>query len=559
VVKTLLVGLDAACWEYLDPLLESGELPTLRQLMAGGVRGRLSSTMPPWTPTAWASIITGKNPGKHGIFDMLWRKPGGYEFTPTNTQSRRGTPFWEYLNRIGIRVGLVNIPFTYPPDDIDGFIVCGFGTPGSATDFAAPTDVLQWVRSEYPEYQPAVDPEFLRSAPPAAVLEEETEHQACLVEIALQLARAQSVDVLAINLMLTDHANHKMPTMDLIQEAYRRADSHLDRLIAGFKPENILLISDHGSSRLKGDFLLHAWLRDRGYTVYLKNPRHEQRAPLNWILDQWLRNNLGLTETLARVVRKLLREGVLRLPEAWADHFLDHLSGAIPFAREHVTFSNKVDYANSKVFPGSVYSGLLYLNLAGREEKGAVPVHDKEKTISRLKQELEEIEDPDSHEPLFSNVYVAEEIYSGPALEIAPDLVLDSYDSNWNIRASKHVPFGEKAKNRYFLDAATRSDYGWHSRQGIFIFSGSAFRVGEEAAPRQIYDVPPTLLHLLGAPIPADYDGRVPSDLFVEGASKEEIMFQDGDAEGEWLADGFLSEKESEELADHLRALGYLD
>jgi hypothetical protein len=63
----------------------------------------------------------------------------------------------------------------------------------------------------------------------------------------------------------------------------------------------------------------------------------------------------------------------------------------------------------------------------------------------------------------------------------------------------------------------------------------------------------------MGAPIPADYDGRVLSELFVNGATQGEILFQDGDAEGEWSEEGFLSEKESEELADHLRALGYLD
>ncbi len=559
MAKTLLAGLDAACWEYLDPLLDSGGMPTLRRLMAGGVRGRLNSTMPPWTPTAWASIITGKNPGKHGIFDMLWRKPGGYEFNPTNAQSRKGTPFWEYLNRIGIKVGLVNIPFTYPPGDIDGFILCGFGTPSSATDIAAPADVLQWVQSEYPAYRSAVDPEFLRSAPPDAVLREETEHQARQVELALELARTRGVDFLAINLMLTDHANHKMPTLELVQEAYRRADTHLDHLITGFQPENILLISDHGSSRLKGDFLLYAWLRDRGYTAYLKNPRPEQSAPLNWILDQWLQSHLGFTGIPARLIRKLLREGLLRVPEAWADSFLDYLGGIIPFAREHVTFSNQVDYENSQIFPGSVYSGLLYLNLAGREEKGAVPAQDRENIISRLKQELEQIRDPDSQEPLFSAVYTAEEIYSGPALGFAPDLVLDSYNSNWNIRTSKHVPVRENAKHRYFLDAANRSDYGWHSREGIFIFTGSAFRVGEEAAVHQICDVPATLLYTMGAPIPADYDGRVLSELFVNGATQGEILFQDGDAEGEWSEEGFLSEKESEELADHLRALGYLD
>ncbi|HZD55089.1 MAG TPA: alkaline phosphatase family protein, partial [Anaerolineales bacterium] len=131
-MKTLLVGLDAACWEYLNPLVETGRMPTLGNLVSSGTWGKLHSTMPPWTPTAWSSIITGKNPGKHGVFDMLWRRPGTYEFILSNARTREGTPFWKRLNQHGIRVGLVNIPFTHPPDEVDGFVVSGFGTPSSA-------------------------------------------------------------------------------------------------------------------------------------------------------------------------------------------------------------------------------------------------------------------------------------------------------------------------------------------------------------------------------------------------------------------------------------------
>jgi len=92
--KTLVVGLDAACWDYVEPLLRSGRMPTLERFMDTGFWGTLNSTMPPWTPTAWSTIITGKNPGKHGVFDLMWKRPGTYEFIPTNETHRRGTPFW---------------------------------------------------------------------------------------------------------------------------------------------------------------------------------------------------------------------------------------------------------------------------------------------------------------------------------------------------------------------------------------------------------------------------------------------------------------------------------
>ena len=147
--KTLLVGFDAACWEYLDPLLRAGRLPTVQRLIDSGTWGTLQSTFPALTPTAWASIITGKNPGKHGVFDMVVRNPDTYEFMPTNAQLRRGTPFWQRFNECGFRVGLVNVPFTYPPEPIDGFVVTGFGTPNSASDFAYPGEVLEWITARF--------------------------------------------------------------------------------------------------------------------------------------------------------------------------------------------------------------------------------------------------------------------------------------------------------------------------------------------------------------------------------------------------------------------------
>lgn len=219
--------------------------------------------MPPWTPTAWSSLVTAKNPGKHGVFDMLWRKPGDYEFKPTNAPIRQGTPFWQYLNEAGIRVGLVNVPFTHPPTPIEGFMLCGFGTPDSVRDLTWPPEALAWLEDCFGPYHPVVSTEVLRSGRPEEILATEKRHQAYLVEAAAAMAEQYQVDVLVINLMLTDHANHKMPTMELVQEAYLQSDADLAALLSSFQPDNVLLISDHGSSRLKGDFLLNVWLREQ--------------------------------------------------------------------------------------------------------------------------------------------------------------------------------------------------------------------------------------------------------------------------------------------------------
>ena len=556
--KTLLVGLDAACWEYVDPLLLSGRMPTLQSIMNKGTWGTLYSTKPAWTPTAWASIITGKNPGKHGVFDMLWRRPGTYEFTPTNATARTGTPFWRHLNNAGLHVGLVNVPFTYPPEPLDGFVVCGFGTPDSVEELTYPSDLLPWIEQEFGPYEPTVNAEFLRTAPPDSILQEEKDHQARQVQIAVRLAERFQVDVLVINLMLTDHANHKMPAMEQVYEAYQSSDQDLAQLIRAFQPDDTLLISDHGSTRLNGDFLLYAWLHDQGYYMLAENQPSERRAALNWLLVQWLQNHhdwAGLTE---KILRRLLQEALYRLPGTVTERIWSKIESVIPFAREHFVWSERPDYRRTRVYPGSVYSGLLYFNRVGREPLGILRAEDRGSLVSELASKLLEIKDPDTLQPLFSNIHDSKQQYAGPAVESGPDLILESFSSGWNLRMGNLTPSPMRVRDKYFVDASERKEFGWHSQAGIFVFSGSDFLTGPAPITGQVIDIPATLLHLYGIPIPEDYDARVLTELLEPGLAQQPIHLQPGDVIASHDTRTALSPEEAAALAAHLRALGYL-
>ncbi len=559
MTKTLLVGWDAACWEYLRPLLQAGRLPALQKLIDTGISGTLQSTMPPWTPTAWASIVTGKNPGKHGIFDMLWKRPGTYEFSPVNASLRRGTPFWTRLNQQGIRTGLVNVPFTYPPAPLDGFMVCGFGTPASISQIAYPQEAQQRVHSRFPDFKPEVEAEVLRTAPPQEIFRVEQKQQQQFVEIALDLAGRYPVDVLVINLMFPDHANHKMPEMEQVYAAYERTDADLARLIETYQPDNVMLISDHGSSRLKGDFWLDAWLRDRGYIVALQSQPAERAAALNWLLLQLFREHYGWSGWWEKVFRRVAKESLLRLPDWLNGPLWDRLENTFPRAREFVALNGRPDYAASTVFPGSVYAGLLYLNVVGREPHGIVPPEERAALAARLAGELRHIKEPETGRQLFSNVYTAEEIYSGAALPHAPDLILDAYDCGWNIRAGKYTSHPGPVVDGYFFQQASHRDFGWHSREGIFVFSGQAFeQTGNSSPAGKLVDIPATLLHIYGVPIPEDYDGQVITELLSLTLRQAPLAYQQGDGELEVEEKTYESE-EAEILFDHLRALGYLD
>ena len=557
--KTLVVGLDAACWEYLDPLLNSGQMPTLARFMGTGVWGKLHSTMPPWTPTAWSSIITGKNPGKHGIFGMLWKRPGSYEFTPTNATLRVGTPFWNTLNNYGIKTGIVNVPFTYPVKSVDGFLVCGFGTPNSASEIAYPREVADWVRDKFRDFRPEVEAELLTLAPPDEIYVAEKQQQATFVEIAGELANCHQVDVLVINLMFPDHANHKMPEMEQVQAAYCQTDRDLTRLIDLFCPDNVIILSDHGSSRLKGDFMLDVWLRDHGYYVSQENTSVERSATFNWLLTHFFQEQLGWSGIKEKVIRRLIKESIFWFPGWMRQRFWNRIETVFPYARRYLVWSGKPDYSSTKVFPGSVYSGLLYLNLVERDGKGIIPLEARQDIGREIAAKLSQVKEPDSGEPLFSNIYLAEDLYTGPEVTYAPDLILDAYQSNWNLRMRKdYFPSPPReVVDRYFVTDAKQRDFGWHSREGIFVFSGPAFNEGAAPFEAKLPDIPATLLHLYGVPIPEDYDGVVRVEAMASAYRTQPVKYQPGDATER--QEEVYSPEEEEALVSHLKALGYLD
>ncbi len=557
--RTLLVGLDAACWEYLDPLLHAGRLPTIQKLINSGIWGVLNSTMPPWTPAAWSSIATGKNPGKHGVFDMLWRKPGEYGFRPTNAHLRQGTPFWQYLNAAGVRVGLVNVPFTHPPTPIQGFLLCGFGTPDSARDLTWPPEAQQWMESQFGPYHPVVSTEVLRSGHPEEILATEKRHQAYLVEAGAALAEKYQVDVLVINLMLTDHANHKMPTMELVQEAYLQSDADLENLISSFQPDNVMLISDHGSSRLKGDFLFNIWLREHGYCVYHENAPGQQDAALNWLLEYWFQDHLNWSGRSEKMLRRFIRIVLPRLPKKMQSSFWAKIQDVIPYAEAHMRLSTKPDFNRTAIFPGSLNSGLLYFNIINREPSGVIPAEEKKVLVAKLKDELSKILEPDTGEPLFAAIFSSDELYAGPATGQAPDIVVDAYRSQWNIRTRQPAPHKGKRHDRYFVTFDQNRDFGWHSPDGVFIFSGRVVQSSQTAHSGHLMDVPATLLHIYDVPVPEDWDGHVMGELLAPELSDRPIRTQPGDAEPQTIEESLYSSEEDDLMINHLRALGYLD
>src|SRR5438477_8603179 len=141
VPKVVVIGLDAATWTLIRPWMAEGKMQNLAKLMKAGVSGPLQSIMPPITPPAWTSFMTGKNPGKHGIFHFLEARPETYELSYLNGASRRAKTIWRMLSDAGYTVGTINIPFTYPPEHLNGFQISGMDTPSDKSQFVYPAEL----------------------------------------------------------------------------------------------------------------------------------------------------------------------------------------------------------------------------------------------------------------------------------------------------------------------------------------------------------------------------------------------------------------------------------
>ncbi|HID34888.1 MAG TPA: phosphodiesterase, partial [Anaerolineae bacterium] len=139
--RVWVIGLDGVPWTLLHPWIDQGHLPTLARLQAGGASGGLRSTIQFLTAVAWTSFLTGLNPGKHGIFDFVRRIPGAYKQELTNASLRSGRSLWRILSDAGRRVGVVNVPMTFPPEPVNGFLISGLDTPGLDSAYTYPPEL----------------------------------------------------------------------------------------------------------------------------------------------------------------------------------------------------------------------------------------------------------------------------------------------------------------------------------------------------------------------------------------------------------------------------------
>ena len=547
--RLLIIGLDAATFSVINPLFKRGKLPNLKSILDSGAAGTLKSTMPPLSPAAWVSAMTGRNPGKHGVYDFRKLNPhdlNGRHQAFTSSQDYAGTTIFDILVQAGMRVGAFNIPLTYPAWKVNGVMVSGPITPDHRKAYTYPPELSESLG----ELARHINPDHLQSFAEDAFQEELIWDTQRHFQVALQLLEQEGpFDLFWFHLHTLDSAQHRFwrytdpDRFDLIpgdrdrfsetiNDLYCLADEGVGRLLQCTGPESlVLVVSDHGAGpKARSEVRFNAWLRRVGLfsIVHPNGGTQSQRI---------------YYERLKRLVPKGLRSTLkTQLPEKLQ-------------SRIEAISSLKVDWQATQAFffPLVAPVGGININLVGRQPQGSVRPENYQSVRETIYAKLESLSDPDSGKPILKEIYTREELYSGPFANQAPDILFqldpDFYPSGdladpWMVQISDPGP-----------DAWS----GVHTPDGILIARGSKINPGITIEGANIIDLAPTILYALGLPIPADMDGKVLEKMFTGDFLDLSPVIPGpplGTLDEKVPA---LSGEEDAAMLERLRFLGYID
>jgi predicted AlkP superfamily phosphohydrolase/phosphomutase len=533
--KLLIIGLDGATFDILRPMMDAGRMPNLTSVVRDGTSGILYSTQPPITPAAWTTFMTGKGPGRHGIVDFERYDVSTGKLAFNSTYEIRERTIWQILGEKGFKVGAIHVPMTYPPREVNGFLVSGFETPSVSAEFTWPSSLKQEILQRWPNYSYRADWKRKVFGGEELLLRnlrhiERSFHQGA--ELTTFCGDRYGWDVLMVMFKLVDNLQHKTwkyldpktagrypRQAELAANCFVELDKALGTLFdyARRHSASILMMSDHGHGSLDG------------------------KAQANLLLKQW-----GYLKIRSRLAQ------MQRLAARMAAHYLGRTRTRFD-ANLGIEHDLVVDWTRTRacvIHAGM--NGFLYISLKGRQPNGTVDPADYEKVRDDLRQRFlsATCDTPDGRRiQIFADVHRPEELYNCSRDEQPwmPDLLL--------------VPQPGLAVVRRIIGrqpvrwSSERRLEGTHRVEGILIANGQHIRRGGSATGR-IVDIAPTVLAALGLKVPSDMEGSVLTDLFDRMPTIEYELPQTA----EWTQqEGVYSEAEKEILTRRLTDLGYLE
>jgi predicted AlkP superfamily phosphohydrolase/phosphomutase len=439
-------------------------------------------------------------------------------------------------------VGVLNVPVTYPPQPLNGFMISGVLSPKGG-QISYPADLISRYKAELGDYRVAPNIQY-KPGNEAEYIKDIRGLIRSHGEWALRLMSEEPWDVMMVHFIALDIMMHALwrfmdhshpryqpsPYENAIRDGYKLVDEYIGRLLDLLPDEtSVVVMSDHGFGPLLNIVNLNVFLLEHGLLKLGSDAKTRVKAAAF---------RRGITP--AGVYRLVERIGFQNLATRVSKETRNQVVGRF-LSFENVDWSQTVAYSMGHV-------GQIYLNMVGREPNGIVEKSDYHRRRKEVINALRELKD-DKGRPLITDIIAREEAYQGPYAENGPDLhlIIDDYNM---------IAFPLFATDGKVITNQIRGDSGCHRREGIFIVSGPAIRQAEEVAETNILDLAPTIMHLLGETVPRIMDGRVLQEIFnspTEVAYLEEVADQAGLADSQ-----SLSQDEEAQLEERLRSLGYL-
>lgn len=554
-MRVLVIGIDGATFRLMRPLMQSGYMPFLSEVEQRGALGTLETIYPPVTAPAWSSFMTGKNPGKHGVYEFLHRKRGTLEQVPVNAGMLGSETLWEMMSKAGKRMVVVSVPLCYPPFAVNGTLMSDFLAPMGARDLSYPADLLKEVEDKFGEYL-LYHKQVYTKDNVGNVLAELEEHTEYRQRVAEYLLRRDAWDFAMVYFEGTDRLQHELwhiidPTSPMHDKAeaaqyaertrnyYRVLDNDVQKLAALAQAQDpdtqVILMSDHGFGAIHKFVNFNIWLLREGFLKLKQDIPTQLKHALF---------NLGFTPSLGYKMSMNFGFANLRLSQGMTNRnqILDWVR------RGFLSFRN-VDWSRTRAFSSGNY-GQIFVNLQGREPYGSVAPGEFQALVEEIGARLLEMRDPETGTAVVSKVYKQSDVFWGEFINDAPDVVFALAE---NYKALGTLEF---ASNRIIEPAFGNS--GDHRMDGFVGMMGSEIKQAVKIENANIMDVTPTILYLMGLAIPSDLDGHVlTAPLREEFVASRQILHGDALGARDQLIPDY-TEEESEEVKERLRALGYL-
>jgi predicted AlkP superfamily phosphohydrolase/phosphomutase len=534
MTRTLMIGLDGATFTLLDPLMQDGVMPALRKIVESGVRGELLSGCNFMTAQAVPTMMTGRTPGNHGMFDFVSfeETETGGSFHLTSSRDLRCETIWSIASRQGRRVTALNFYGTYPPERVNGHMIGGFVPWRYLKSATHPPELYQRLRSlpglDWRELGMDLELEkkCIQGLPHAEYKDWIRMHmrrERNWFKILHHLMEEQPSELTAIWIDGVDKLQHlcwrfldkacfpehhsvwEAEIRDLCLDYYRQLDNFISETVTRAGPDTrIYLKSDHGFGKTDRIFYVNTWLAKHGYLTWAKDTTSDERDQLT------------------------------------ADRMKQHF-GLFDWKR---TTAYALTPSSNGIF--------IRKKSSGWDKPGAIDPADYNAFREQLRKELLSERDQETGDPVVSRVLTREEAYPGACMHMAPDLFLTLPDRGF----FSVLKSGTILKRRAEI-------VGTHRPEGIFIAAGPGLEQNSSLPPLSITDVAPILLHSLGLSVPADMEGQVPAGIFCGHAGDHAVRRSSPEtaAAGSDLSGARDEDEDDMEAAiiEHLKGLGYLE